>query len=87
MNCSHQVDFCPFRGPDAPLALRHPTTSPEKLAPTCSIAIPNSRATRPLLPTLSKRDSQEICDLARRLKLGERFLYAFGATANKFVMG
>jgi hypothetical protein len=21
-NCNHQVDFCPFRGPDAPFALR-----------------------------------------------------------------
>src|SRR5258708_19418369 len=28
-NCCHQVDFCPFRGPDAPFALSEPTTKLE----------------------------------------------------------
>ena len=28
-NCFDQVDFCPFRGPDAPFALRDLITTPE----------------------------------------------------------
>ena len=39
-NCCDQVDFCPFRGPDAPFALRRSYHEAEKIGSTTEFLAP-----------------------------------------------